>query len=157
MAANKNIQYCIPFFFHSWRCPIRALWVWKKKHFPGSKEEENPGQSIILCLLMMDSCLRATISERGSSHEKEWINCHRLGVWGKAKLWLEFSIRTSRNHHAIERGAGGEKFVEAYSFISPVLPSCISKDLGATEYSVSYWPKEWPFKRSVKWGSYILG
>lgn len=106
VAAKRHIQYCITFFFHSWRCPTWALRVWKKKHFPGSKDEGNPSQSIMLCLLRIDSCIRAPITREGQWAWKGVTQLSAAGVWRTAKLWLEYSIETSMIHHGMGQGVG---------------------------------------------------
>lgn len=100
---------------------------------------------------------------RGSRHEKKWINCQWLGVWGTAKLWLEFLIRTSKIHHAMESGDGGwgagerglQRHIPPSVLFSLLLLAKLSRR-GHGKLSVSYWPKEWNFKRSVKWSGCIL-
>lgn len=87
--------------------------VLKEKHFPGSEDRGTPGQSIMLCVLMIDSCRRGT---RSSQRQQAWKGVNQLSgvvIWRTARLWLEFSIRTSTIHHAIrERG-------DTHTHISP--------------------------------------
>lgn len=123
VAAKRHIHYCITFFFHSWRCSTWALKVWKKKHFPGSKDEGNPSQSIMLCLLMIDSCIRATITREGRQAWKGVTQQSAARVWRTATLWLEFSIRLPWFIMVGGRGGGWEMFMEAYSSIGPVFSS----------------------------------
>lgn len=132
---TSNIVF--PPFFHSGRCPTWALSVWKKKHFPGSKEEGNPGQFIMLCPLMIDSCIRAPITRE---RQPAWNGVNQLstaGVWRSAKLWLEFSIR-------IHQASGvARDFCRGIFPHQPYLLSFYqqSEVLRAMENSVYHWLK----------------
>lgn len=73
-----------------------------------------PGQSIMLCVLMIDSCRRGT---RSRQRQQAWKGVNQLSgvvIWRTAGLWLEFSIRTSTIHHATRERGG-----HTYFFISP--------------------------------------
>lgn len=55
---------------------------------------------------MIDSCIRGT---RSSERQQAWKGVNQLSrvvIWRTARLWLEFSIRTSTIHHATRQGGG---------------------------------------------------
>lgn len=76
----------------------------KKEPSPSSKDERNPSQSIMFCLLMIDSWIRTTITRE---RQQAWQRVNQLSMvatWRTAQLWLEFSIRASSMHRAAGEG-----------------------------------------------------
>lgn len=106
----------------------------EREAFPRFWGQRYPGQSIMLCVLMIDSCRRGT---RSSQRQQAWKGVNQLSgvvIWRTARLWLEFSIRTSTIHHATRERGG-----HTYFFISP---SCY----GQSEF--------WGIKKKGIWTSY---
>lgn len=83
----------------------------EREAFPRFWGRRYPGQSIMLCVLMMDSCRRGT---RSSQRQQAWKGVNQLSgvvIWRTARLWLEFSIRTSTIHHATRERGGTHTFL----------------------------------------------
>lgn len=72
------------FLLSLWQCSTWVLRVCKRKHSPGSIDGGNPEQSIMLRLLMIDSCIRATIT---GERQQAWKGVNQLsmvGIWRTA-------------------------------------------------------------------------
>lgn len=113
----------LPSFTH----PTQALRVCKKKHSPDSGAEGNPGQSIMLCLLMIDSCIRATITRE---RQQAWKGVDQLSAVGglrDCRAVIRIFNQDFQDSSCYGRWGRGKKSAEAYSSISPAFPSPISQ------------------------------
>lgn len=103
--------------------------ILKKEAFPRFWGQRFPNQSIMLCVLMIDSCIRDTIS---SARQQAWKGVNQLStvaIWRTARLWLEFSITASTIHHVIQERMKGSPLTPPFfkkahrnvpsSFLSP--------------------------------------
>lgn len=91
---DRHTQY-LCYFLPSWPCPTEDL---KSKN--GYLRSGQRLNQFIMPLSAKDRLLHvSTILERGSRREKSESTVNGWGL-ETAKLWLEFSIRTSMIHHA---------------------------------------------------------